>query len=311
MQAFSRPRETRREALQLRGMVDEVLKLMRVKLPPHVDLCVRTGLGLPPIAADPSQIQPLLVSIISNAVDAIGDERGAIEIHVELAPASDAGPNAELVPGDYIVLSVRDTGCGMTPATLERIFDPFFTTKLPGQGTGLGLSVAHRVMRNHAGAITVSSEPGRGSVFRLYFPTAAVAEVPLPEITPQLLPRSRGERILVVDDEPTLVRLVSRMLSRVGYQVVGHDDANAALAAFRASPHAFDAVVTDLSMPAMSGFELVTALRALRPDVPVLMTSGDLDDDARSRADLAGIQELIPKPNTVGMLVAALDRVFQ
>ncbi len=312
VQAFSRPAsETPRKPLQLRSLVEDVLRLLRVKLPSNVELSVRAAPGLPRIAADASQIQPMIVNLVDNAIHAIGSARGAIDVSLEVVQVQESGPHAvsDLSDGRYVMLAASDTGCGMAPATLERIFDPFFTTKLPGQGPGLGLSVAHGIMRSHGGAITVASERGRGSVFRLYFPAMSLEE-PMPAADSGMVVGTRSQRILVVDDEPALVKLVSRMLSREGYRVTGMSNAHEALELFRSAPDAFDAVVTDLTMPIMSGFELVEALRMVRPDVPVLMTSGDLGEDALARAELVGIEELIPKPNTVAMLVAALDRAF-
>jgi PAS domain S-box-containing protein len=311
--AFSRPGESRLGAVNLRTVLEDALKLLRVTLPARIEIGTRIPMDPPPVAADASQLHQIVVNLMTNAAHAIGESRGVITLGLETVRIEDIGADAvgDLPGGRYVMLSVHDTGCGMESATVERIFDPFFTTRLPGQGTGLGLSVAHTIMRNHDGAITVDSAPGRGSIFRLYFPVLqrAVQRVSVPPLRP-VPDRVRSERILIVDDEPTLVSVTSRILSRVGYRVTGHTDAHAALAAFRAAPDAFDAVVTDLSMPAMSGFDLVHELLAVRADIPVLMTSGYLGDDARAQADAAGIRELIPKPNTVEMLGEALDRLF-
>ncbi|HKP55415.1 MAG TPA: PAS domain-containing protein [Polyangiales bacterium] len=311
--AFSRPSESRLAAVNLGTVLDDALKLLRVTLPARIELATRVPAELPPVAADASQLHQIVVNLMTNAAQAIGEARGSISLALETFQIDDIGPHAvgDLPGGRYVMLSVQDTGCGMESATVERIFDPFYTTKLPGQGTGLGLSVAHSIMRNHAGAITVESTAGRGSVFRLYFPVLQRAVQPASAPPPRAATeRLRCERILIVDDEPTLVSVTTRILSRVGYRVTGHTDAHAALAAFRAAPDAFDAVVTDLSMPSMSGFDLVRELVALRADIPVLMTSGYLGDDARAQAETAGIRELIPKPNTVEMLGEALDRLF-
>jgi CheY-like chemotaxis protein len=286
---------------------------LRVTLPARIEIVMRLPSELPPVAADASQLHQIVANLMTNAAHAIGEGRGVITLVLEAVQIEEIGPTAvgDLPGGHYVMLSVQDTGCGMEASTVERIFDPFFTTKLPGQGTGLGLSVAHSIMRTHAGTITVDSELGRGSRFRLYFPVLqrVVQRVP-PPAPPAVPERTRNERILIVDDEPILVSVTTRILSRAGYRVTGHTDAHAALAAFRAAPHAYDAVVTDLSMPAMSGFELVRELLCARGDIPVLMTSGYLGDDARAEADAVGIRELIPKPNTVEMLGEALDRLF-
>jgi len=208
------------------------------------------------------------------------------------------------------LLSVSDNGCGMDKATLERIFDPFFTTKPAGHGTGLGLSTVHGIMRGHEGAITVYSQPGKGTTFRLYFPaaadTAAEVEVPQREIA-----RGRGERVLYVDDEDTLVRLGTRILRRLGYEITGCTDPAEALQAFRSNPRAFDVIVTDLSMPGMSGFDLARGLLEIRPDVPVVMTSGYLRPEDQETAARVGIRALILKPNTVEELGSVLDKLLR
>jgi CheY-like chemotaxis protein len=198
----------------------------------------------------------------------------------------------------------------MGQAVLERIFDPFFTTKPVGQGTGLGLSAVHGIMRSHDGAITVYSEPGKGTTFRLYFPAVEDA---LPEAPPARYEadRVRGERVMYVDDEAPLVYLTTRLLQRVGYTVTGFTDAAQAVVAFRNQPQDFDVVVTDIAMPGMSGFAFVRYVRGIRPDIPVIMTSGYVRPEDQDKARELGVRELIVKPDTVEELSAAIDRVFQ
>jgi CheY-like chemotaxis protein len=195
----------------------------------------------------------------------------------------------------------------MDRATQQRIFDPFFSTKLPAEGTGLGLSVVHGIMKGHAGAVTVYSERGKGSTFRLYFPAAAGAPEARAE-KPRGAARGRGESVLYVDDDGALVFLATRMLEGLGYKVTGHTDAALALQEFRARPMAFDAVVTDISMPGMSGFDLARELLAVRPGVPIIMTSGYVRPGEEQAARELGILELILKPDTVDELGHALDR---
>ncbi len=201
-----------------------------------------------------------------------------------------------LTPGAYVRLIVRDTGSGMHPDMLEHIFDAFYTTKPVGEGTGLGLSVVHGIMKSHGGAVTVESSPGIGSTFSLYF-RATDRPVPVTSsaIEPQA-PTPAGQRVLYLDDEPALVFVAERMLSRYGHQLRGFTDPAAALEAFRADPHAFDLIVTDLSMPQMSGFDVAVAAHAVRPDVPVIMTTGWLRAEDDEKARQAGIAELVLKP---------------
>jgi CheY-like chemotaxis protein len=193
---------------------------------------------------------------------------------------------------------------------MERIFDPFFTTKPTGQGTGLGLSVVDGIMKTHGGSVTVYSELGKGTVFRLYFPATAEREQSAPQEKSNAI-RGKGQRILYVDDDELLISLVTRKLSRLGYQVTGQDDPRAALAQFLKDPQAVDAVVTDLSMPGLPGFELARELLKARPDLPVVATSGYLRPEDQDTARSIGIAALILKPHTCDEIGTALDKVFR
>jgi CheY-like chemotaxis protein len=216
----------------------------------------------------------------------------------------------DLRPGHYASVVVSDTGCGMDADTVQRIFDPFFTTKPAGQGTGLGLSVAHGIMKAHDGAITVYSQPGKGTTFRLYFPTANAVQSTV-QPPPQKMPAGNGERLLFIDDDEAILDLSTRILERLGYRVSGFTNPQEALRVFRLHPTEFDGVVTDLSMPNMTGFDLFKALREHRPDIPILMTSGYARPEDRRLARELGVSEFILKPNTVEELGHQLDKVFR
>jgi CheY-like chemotaxis protein len=193
---------------------------------------------------------------------------------------------------------------------LQRVFDPFFTTKPPGQGSGLGLSVAHGIVKAHDGAILAYSQPGKGSAFHVYLPAARKAHVATKRSV-QPVSRGRGERVLYIDDDVAIVFLTGRILERLGYQVTGCEGSQEGLKAFRAAPDKFDVVVTDLSMPGMSGFDVVRELRSMRTDIPVLMTSGYVRPEDREAAHQLGIRDVILKPNTVEELGESLHRLFQ
>jgi len=204
---------------------------------------------------------------------------------------------------------VTDSGCGMDAATQERIFDAFYTTKPVGEGTGLGLSMVHGIVRSCGGAVTVQSVPGKGTSFALYFPAAAGKAVKAEKVaTAQNLP-SAGIRVLYVDDEAALVSLADRTLTRMGHQVSRFTDPREALDAFRAQPQGYDVMVTDLSMPHMSGIELARAVRALRPGMPVVLISGYTRLEDEDRAGAAGILEFILKPVNFTELNRLLDRL--
>ncbi|HET9931279.1 MAG TPA: response regulator, partial [Polyangiaceae bacterium] len=210
--------------------------------------------------------------------------------------------------GAYTRLVVEDDGIGMSEQTLERIFDPFFTTKGPGEGTGLGLSVVHGVMRAHEGGIEVVSSEGSGSRFELYFPVAqAPHERPSERHGASI--RGRGERILCVDDEASILRATTLILERLGYEVVPHSEPSRALAEL-GTPAPFDAVVTDCAMPSIWGVDFVRQILERRPNTPIVMMSGLLEPSLEKTLRELGVREFISKPATVADLGGALARLF-
>lgn len=245
----------------------------------------------------------------------------------EAQVATDDALTPQLKAGHYVRLCVSDTGGGMDKATLDRMFDPFFTTKPAGRGTGLGLSVVDGIMRSHDGAIFATSQPGRGTTLRLYFPVAdlsplaedSLARDIAPPAAPSRKPREivspeaegRGRRVMYIDDEDSLVYLMTRVLQKSGYRVTGFTDAQQALQALRERPAEFDVVVTDLSMPGMSGFHVAQSIREIRDDLPVVVTSGYVRAEDRKTAREVGVRDLVPKPDTVEELAGVLARVFE
>jgi CheY-like chemotaxis protein len=205
---------------------------------------------------------------------------------------------------------VTDDGCGMSAETRSRIFDPFFTTKPVDVGTGLGLSVVHGIVQSHHGAITVHSEIGRGSSFRIYLPAAKEATGSRAAQAPARRSSvTTGRTILYVDDEEALVFLIERLLRRIGHRVSGFTSAEDALARFREAPQSFDIVVTDASMPGMTGFEFAEAVLAVRSDTPVIMTTGYTHESDRERAARIGVRAVILKPDTVDELCDVINDI--
>jgi PAS domain S-box-containing protein len=309
---FSRPGELKRQILELQPVVEEALKLVRATLPATIEFRTDFAPNLPTVLADSTQIHQIIVNLATNAAHAIGSKSdGMIIVRLDTAKltADHASSLLKLSAGTYVRLYVSDNGCGMDRSTRDRIFDPFFTTKRTGEGTGLGLAVVHGIMKNHDGGIAVYSEPGSGTCFRLFFPAAGAVTATLPEATapPE---RERTENILYVDDEEALVLLITRSLKRLGYKVTGETDPVRAVELFRSNPRAYDAVVTDLAMPQLSGFDLASHLLAIRPGIPVVMTSGFVRPEDQERAQKMGLQDLILKPDTVDQLGRILDRVF-
>jgi PAS domain S-box-containing protein len=310
--AFSRQTESQREAIHLAAVVREAMDLMRATLPAMIDISVRVTDNLPMVMADPTQIHQIVMNLATNAAHAILDGQGTIEVGVEAAIVTPEliASARELRPGHYVCITVSDTGCGMDSTTMQRIFDPFFTTKPVGKGTGLGLSVVHGIMKTHDGAVTVYSQPNKGTTFRLYFP-AANAQAAAAAPPPRRLAAGDGERVLYIDDDEAILHLSTRILERLGYRVAGFTNPEEALAVFNERPLEFDVAVTDLSMPGKSGFDVARELRKSRPDLPVLMTSGYVRPEDRIVAQELGIHDFILKPNTVEELGHSLDKVFR
>jgi PAS domain S-box-containing protein len=307
--AFGRPEQPRREVADLAAVVEEVLKLLRPTLPAGIALRTRLEPGLPSVLADAAQIHEVVVNLTTNAAHAIGRQSGSIDYVLEAVQVEERGANGlDLAPGRYALLTATDSGCGMDEATKTRIFDAYYTTKPVGEGTGLGLSMVYGVMQSHGGTVTVDSAPGKGSTFRLYFP--ATGESALEALAHRReVDLSVGMRIMYVDDEEAIVSLATRSLSRLGHSVSGFTDPKAALERFRAHPEQFDVVVTDLSMPGMSGIDLSRRLLAIRAEVPVLMTSGycSAEDEAGARA--AGVREVVLKPIDIYELARVLAQM--
>jgi PAS domain S-box-containing protein len=309
---FGSQRQEPQRVIALRPAVEEALKLLRATLPAGVEIVATFGRGVPTVAADPTHIVQALINLCTNAWHAMEGHVGIIQVGLDdiTIDAREASRDVSLRPGHFARLSVTDAGSGMDAVTLQRIFDPFFTTKTVGKGTGLGLCVVHGIVKAHNGLITVRSAPGKGTTFFLYFPAVeAAAEIAAPEAA-VAGPRPDGGRrhVLYLDDEEQLVSLVKRMLERHGYRVTGFTRPEEALAAVRADPGQFDLFVTDFNMPEMSGLEVARELSRLRPSLPVVLASGYITDALRAEAPLAGVRQLVYKPNTVEELCDVVQR---
>ena len=294
---FSRQREQERGPLHLDAVVAEALKLLRASLPSSIEIHSHLARDRAMILADPSRIHQIVMNLGTNAAHAMQQQGGVLDVALEtvVVDADEARRRPDLREGRYVRLTISDTGHGMDRATIDRIFEPFFTTKAPGEGTGLGLSVVHGVVRSHDGVIGVTSELGRGTTFQIHFP---VYEVRTPAFGISAVPRPIGghERVLLVDDEQAVARSSARILERFGYRVTFHTDPTQALAAFRERPDGFDLVISDLTMPGLSGLDLARQMLALRPGLPVILASGYVDDDTLARAHALGVREVLLKP---------------
>jgi len=315
---FSRHQPAERRLCELQPIVEESVRLLRSTLPAQVRIELRGAADLPRVLADPLQIEQVLLNLCTNAAYAMDGGGGLIDLQLDTVQLEAKGDpdRPGLPPGRYLRLRCTDNGCGMDAQTLQRIFEPFFTTKPVGIGTGLGLSVVHGILAAHDGAITARSEPGRGSCFTVYLPvvaTTADAEKSAPGGNGQLAlpPAGDGSRVLYVDDEEALVFLVRRLLERRGYAVSVFTDPEAAMAAFRAAPDAFDVVVTDFNMPKLSGLDVARIVRELRPDVPIAIASGYVTEELRGQAGPAGVATLIYKEDLVDRFCDSIEQMIR
>jgi PAS domain S-box-containing protein len=285
------------QRLELSRQISEIVPLIRSSLAPGVQLELNLGSGLPPVEADPAQMQQLVMNLAINAAEAVGQGAGCVTI-ATAARDADGEPQ--------VVLIVSDTGCGMDEATKARIFDPFFTTKFTGRG--LGLAAVLGIIRAHRGSISVDSRPGHGSTFTVVLPAADSAELDARE--PQAELRGRGA-ILVVDDEELVRNMARFSLQRYGYRVEIATDGQSAVEIFSARPQEFDAVLMDLTMPVMNGEDAMRAVRRVRSDVPIILSSGFSEMEAMKRYGNDSIAGFIQKPYTATTLARKLKQALR
>ncbi len=308
---FSRQQEQQRRPLDLAELVDEPLKLLRSTIPATIEFVIVKEPGLPLILADPTQIHQIFMNLGTNAWHAMRDKPGRLEVRIERfdVDAHFTEIHPRLRPGPYVRASVADLGSGMDDATLARIFEPFFTTKPKGEGTGLGLSVVHGIMESHDGLITVYSKPGEGTIFHLYFPAhAGSAAQPAAHHGPT--PTGQGAAILYVDDEEALAQLGQKTLEQLGYVVTATTDVHLALEWVRREPARFDLVITDQTMPGLTGVQFAGELLKIRPDLPIILTTGYSPYLTAEHVRSLGIRELLLKPQTIHTLGVAVHHAL-
>jgi PAS domain S-box-containing protein len=307
---FSRQVEKDRRPVGLQHVVEEALKLLRPSIPSTIQIRQHLDPGCDNIMADPSQIHQIIMNLCTNAFHAMEQNGGTLTIGLQQVQVDAATakiyPNLE--PAQYARLSIHDTGTGMEDDTLRRIFEPFFTTKEPGKGTGMGLSVVHGIVRAHYGEIIVNSEPGQGTAFHIYLPVTRAESTAEPEF-PQ--PVEGGiESVLVVDDEPSVGMMMKRMLEQCGYTVVVSGGSYEALQLFKKEPERFQLVLTDLTMPGMTGLELARKINRLKKDVAIIMMTGYGENVSRHVLKDHGIAKIIGKPIRVRQIATAIRSVL-
>jgi PAS domain S-box-containing protein len=307
----SRQQEQERRPVQLRLLAEEILKLLRASLPVTIAIHQHLDPHVGTVLADPTQIYQVLMNLCINAEHAMRLSGGVLEVGLDDVDVTEPMPitDGTLMPGPYVRLTVRDTGHGIPDEILDRIFEPFFTTKVPDEGTGMGLTVVQGIMRNHDGAIHVTSLPDQGSTFTLYFPHF---HKPMETSEPAAEPVLGGmECVLFVDDEEPIARLGCMMLERLGYKAMFTTSGAEALALFRAAPERFDLVITDHTMPGMTGAALAQDLRRLRPDLPVILCSGFSHTMNADKAQALGLDAFLLKPFLHRDLGVAVHRVLE
>jgi len=308
--AFSRHSQQERLPVQMEHIVQEALKLLRASIPSTIDIQVHIEPDSGAILADPTQIHQVLMNLCTNAQHAMENSGGILGISVSPIEVTDeeVESNPDLTPGPYVKLRVSDNGCGMDDCTLKQVFEPYFTTKEKGVGTGMGLAVVHGIVRGHGGAITAASMPGSGSSFEMCFPRVAY-EVPKRQAPVLEMPKGR-EVILFVDDETVLVDLGKQMLESLGYTVIGETDPKTAFQRFKADPNKFDMVITDLTMPGMTGDVLAKEIVSIRVDLPIILVTGFSERETQDHAGNMGIREIVMKPLTILDLASVVRRVL-
>lgn len=304
---FSRKSEPDMKPIEFGPVLEEAVKLIRSMLPTSIDIRVIRDERKGVVKADPVQMHQVLMNLSTNAYHAMREKGGLLEMRVGnfTLGGHETPPHPQMPPGAYLTVTVRDTGAGIPKEYLERIFDPYFTTKSKDQGAGMGLSVVHGIIKSHDGYILVSSEYGKGTAFDIYIPFLEGAAVqPEPQETERSL--MGDEHILLVDDEIPIIKMVSLALKRHGYRVTALTSSAEALETFKKNPYVYHLVLTDMTMPGMTGDKLAENIKRIRSDTPVIISTGYSDMIDEARAEKIGVQALIMKPISKNRLLAVI-----
>ena len=310
--SFTRKTKSQHLPIEINALAREAVALLRASIPTTIDIRVDIPDGLPAINADATQIQQIILNLTTNGVHAMENSQGVLSLSLEtvcIGQTCDTHPHFQEMPhGQYVQLVVRDTGPGVDPAIMGKIFDPYFTTREVGKGTGLGLTVVKGIVNGHDGAIAIDSRPGKGTAVYVIFP--AVPHTPEASIGVDDASPGGQEHILIVDDEPSLLKMVQKVLQHLGYQVTTHENPQRALDQFTKNPGAFDMVITDMTMPVLSGDELARALLSIRPDLPIILCTGYTERINALAARNLGIKKFIEKPLERRKLAVAVREVL-
>ncbi len=311
--AFSRKSGREMGAVAIETVIAEALKLLKSSIPTTIRIKSCISPDVKPIYGNSTQVHQIIMNLCTNAAHAMREKGGVLEINLEpceFEAGEELYDGKGLAPGEYVRLTVSDTGHGMEPAVIRRIFEPYYTTKKVGEGTGMGLAVIHGIVKSYQGEVVVYSEPGNGTTFHIFFPVLHENKE-----TSSVLARKSSivgghERILFVDDEKGLVEMAPLMLESLGYNVFATSSSLEALTSFRMKPTDFDLVITDQTMPHMTGVALTAAIRAVRPDIPVIICSGFSDSINDKNFKALGINAFIMKPFSKKEIAAAIREVL-
>ncbi len=307
---FSRKGEQEKHPINLKSLITENIKMLRSTIPSNIKIIKSVPSQPITINANTSQMNQIIMNLVTNAAHAIEDN-GIIEIGLELIDLDESymDQHSDMTPGSYAKLFVSDNGSGIAQESLNAIFDPYFTTKTPDKGTGLGLAVVHGIVKIHGGQIKVYSELEKGTTFQVYLPMTAQTyrEIEVPTENDFI---KGGERILFVDDEPTIVKLQKRILERLGYTVTTKTSSLEALETFRSTPDSFDLVITDMTMPEMTGDKLSMAIKDLRSDIPVILCTGFSEKINKETASQFSVEGFLMKPIEIRILSKTIRKVL-
>jgi signal transduction histidine kinase/ActR/RegA family two-component response regulator len=294
---FSRQNDQEFKPLKVQCLIKEALNLLRATIPSSIEIHTSIDQDCGLVKGDPTQIHQVIMNLGTNAYHALQETGGKLEVILKETYLSyeQSQQMVGMKVGRHLDLTVKDNGHGMSPQVLERIFEPYYTTKEQGKGTGLGLSVIHGIIKNHGGDISVYSQAGVGSIFRVYLPV--IDDIDMEIEAPETVSESNGnEHILLIDDEESILDIERRILERLGYSVTPITDSEAALKEFKARPDAFDLVITDMTMPKITGDRLAQSLMAINPHIPVILCTGFNEDISEEKALSMGIDKFVMKP---------------
>jgi signal transduction histidine kinase/ActR/RegA family two-component response regulator len=300
-----------RKPVEVQNIITEALKLLRASIPASIEIIHKIQDDCGPVMGDATQIHQVIMNLCTNAYQAMQDTGGKLEViltEVDIG-YEETVDKIGMQPGKHLQLLVKDEGCGMDAAVMDRIFEPYYTTKEQGKGTGLGLSVIHGIVKNHRGDINVKSTPGKGTIFQVYLPLIEDFDIGV-ELESADCATKGEERILLVDDEEQIVAMERQMLETLGYRVTARTDSQEALKVFAEQPHNFDLVITDMTMPHMTGDQLAQKMLDIEPQIPVILCTGFNEVITEEKALSMGIQKFVMKPIVKNDLATTIRTVL-